>query len=120
LGKASILSPTFSKLIDCLIQVDATDPHLHFATVVPQRAMKNSILLYAIFAHSAQLLSRTSNYDESEAVRYYSQSVSLLVPTLSELEDNGDENLLAAIVLLRLYEERESKFHGLDHNDFKS
>jgi hypothetical protein len=76
--------------------------------------MKNPILLYAIFAHSAQHLSRTCNYDESDAFRYYSQSVSLLVPTLSELEENGDENLLAAIVLLRFYEERDSKSHGLD------
>jgi hypothetical protein len=73
--------------------------------------MENPILLYAIFAHSAQHLSRTSVYDESEAFRYYSQSVSLLVPTLSELEENGDEDLLAAIVLLRFYEERDGKSH---------
>lgn len=75
--------------------------------------MKNPILLYAIFAHSAQHLSLTSDYDDSEAFRYYSQSVSLLVPMLSELEENGDENLLAAIIILRLYEERDGETHNL-------
>ncbi|KAH6662721.1 fungal-specific transcription factor domain-containing protein [Halenospora varia] len=84
---------------------DAGDPRNHFGTIVPQRAMQHPILLRAIFAVSAQNMSRVSTYDEREGPHYYSECISLLIPTISQVEEDCDENILAATVILRMYEE---------------
>lgn len=83
----------------------------HFGTTVPQRAMQQPILLQAIFAVSAQNMSRVSTYDESEGSRYYSECISLLIPTISQVDEDCNENVLAATVLLRIYEEGSGVYH---------
>ncbi|CZR54923.1 uncharacterized protein PAC_04808 [Phialocephala subalpina] len=86
--------------------IDAGDPLNHFGTVVPQRALRHPILLLSIFAVSGLHLSLVSSYDETEGAHYYSECISLLIPTISQMEENCDENVLAALVLLRSYEEK--------------
>lgn len=94
--------------IDNKMQADAGDPLKHFATVVPQRAMQHPILLNAIFAISAQNLSLVSNYDAIQGPHYYDKCISLMIPLISpHVEEDYDENLLAATVLLRTYEEMD-------------
>ncbi|KFZ24404.1 hypothetical protein V502_01122 [Pseudogymnoascus sp. VKM F-4520 (FW-2644)] len=86
---------------------DACDPLHHFATVVPQRAVDIPLLLYAVLAFSAQVLNVQSRCENAEASTYYSKSLSLLIPILSDPSQTYDENVLAAVVILRLYEERD-------------
>lgn len=93
-------------------KIDTGDPLNHFGTTVPQRAMQHPILLYAIFAISAQNLSRVAEYDEREDSRYYSECISLLIPVIS-VDEDCDENVLAATVLLRIYEEGCGTSHFL-------
>lgn len=87
-------------------QADACDPYHHFATVVPQRAVDSPLLMYALLAFSAEVKELGLSTEEtSEASAYYSKSVSLLIDVLSDPQAY-DENVLAAVVLLRMYEER--------------
>jgi hypothetical protein len=88
-------------------QADACDPLHHFATIVPKRALDVPLLLYAVLAFSAQVLNEKSELDNAEASTFYSQSLSLLIPILSDPSQTYDENVLAAVVLLRMYEERD-------------
>jgi hypothetical protein len=67
--------------------------------------MQHPILLHAIFAVSAQNMSLVSTYDEGEGPHYYSECISLLIPIISQVEEDCDENVLAATVILRMYEE---------------
>lgn len=46
-----------------------------------------------------------SETDETEGSWYYGHCISLLIPIISQVEQNCDENVLAATVLLRSYEE---------------
>ncbi|RFU26473.1 hypothetical protein B7463_g9862, partial [Scytalidium lignicola] len=94
---------------------DACDTLSHFGTVVPQRAMQNEMLLYAIFAFSARHISHLSSTSEEEASYYYSKCLAILIPALSGLEQTCDENLLAAVVILRLYEEMDVKDEKCHH-----
>ena len=72
--------------------------------------MQYPILLHAIFAISAQNLSLVSTYDETESPHYYSECISLLIPTISQVDQDCDENVLIATVLLRMYEEMSCMF----------
>ena len=67
--------------------------------------MQDQILLHAIFAISAQHMRLISETDETEGSCYYSHCISLLIPIISQAEQNCDENVLAGTVILRLYEE---------------
>jgi hypothetical protein len=86
---------------------DACDPLNHFATVVPQKALDSPLLLYALLAFSAQVLYVNSRCENAEASMFYSKSLSLLIPILSDSSQTCDETVLAAVVLLRMYEERD-------------
>jgi hypothetical protein len=77
--------------------------------------MQHPILLNAIFAISAQNMSLVSNYDALEGPHYYHECISLMIPTISHIEEDCDENLLAATVLLRTYEEMDGIFQFSQH-----
>lgn len=81
----------------------------HFGTVVPQRAMQHPILLHAMFAVAAKHMSLVLTYDAAEGSHYYNECISLLIPTIVQAEENYDENLLAATVILRSYEEMSGR-----------
>lgn len=87
------------------ISLDICDPERHFALVVPRRASICPTLLNAIFACSARHLSRTSDLDPHVSERYHQECLKYLIPMLNDGAAMMDENLLAATVILRFFEE---------------
>ncbi|KAL4889687.1 hypothetical protein BDV59DRAFT_195499 [Aspergillus ambiguus] len=106
---------------------DLCDPERHFAVVVPQRARSCPPLLNAILSASARYFStlpRNKQLDytvkyglhdglavsEETHLRYHSRCISHLRSLSKEPDAIMDENLLAAFVILRFYEELDSPF----------
>jgi Fungal specific transcription factor domain len=101
------------------------DPQRHFATIVPERARSCPPLLNAIFTASARHIYRLDRYKTSRGICYQGRLLSSLtaesaihyqnecIPHLVHLSNNveqvRDENLLAAAVILRFYEEVDGK-----------
>ncbi|KAI9739220.1 MAG: hypothetical protein M1834_007433 [Cirrosporium novae-zelandiae] len=86
---------------------DACDLACHFGTEVPRRALHTPMILYAIMACSSRHQALLLETDQIESSLYHSRCLNLLIPALSE--DSYDENLLATVVVLRLYEELDSR-----------
>ncbi|KAI3334734.1 hypothetical protein F4824DRAFT_467057 [Ustulina deusta] len=80
--------------------IDICDRQCHFGIEVPRRAHKFPLLSYGIMTFA----SATSVSLERAAV-YHNQAVDILIPILSGPIESLDENVLAAIVLLRAFEE---------------
>ncbi|KAF2452414.1 hypothetical protein BDY21DRAFT_173906 [Lineolata rhizophorae] len=96
----------FMHFIDYLAQwVDVCDPRRHFGTEVPRRACEHPLLTYALLAFSSHHLSILSGYEDDSPARYYSSALQILIPILDGPINALNEDILAAIVLLRLYEE---------------
>jgi hypothetical protein len=87
------------------ICMDICDPDRHFALIVPHRASICPTLLNAIFACSARHLSRVGDFDASISEKYHQECLKHLIPMLSDGAALMDENLLAATVILRFFEE---------------
>ena len=95
--------------------------------MVPQRAATCPPLLNAIFTASARHLSRLREYRDNggiryhgkhlpdlrieTAVQYHNRCIDHLVSLSDDPEEVLDENLLAAAIILRFYEEVDGKFH---------
>ncbi|KAJ5881394.1 uncharacterized protein N7529_000066 [Penicillium soppii] len=99
---------------------DICDIHSHFSTEVPRRALKNSLVLKAILALSARHYAILAQDSDWEASAYHGECLKLLIAALNEAETHCDENMLIAVVILRIYEELENntdqKFHLLGSN----
>jgi hypothetical protein len=95
------------------VALDVCDPHRHFSSVVPDLATRSPVLLNAALAASAHHLSRVTDYDPLVADMYHERCVELLIPLLDELSFVPDE-IVAATVLLRLYEQMSSAITGSD------
>lgn len=89
--------------------LDLCDLKRHFALVVPYRAASCPPLLNAIFAASARHLSRVAGADAWVADNYHSECLKSLIPLLNDSTALTDENLLAAMIILRYHEEIECK-----------
>ncbi|RDW78671.1 uncharacterized protein DSM5745_05523 [Aspergillus mulundensis] len=116
---------------------DLTDPHNNFATSIPQRARSNPILLDAILAASARHFStlpsdqkahimshyglsplpshiHDSNSElsitEETVIHYHSRCIAELRVLANEPHAVMDEDLLAAVVVLRFFEELDNPF----------
>ncbi|KAF2972659.1 hypothetical protein GQX73_g877 [Xylaria multiplex] len=89
---------------------DLCDHERHFATVVPQRATTCPPLLNALLAASAKHSSRMRLVNPLVADKYYQESLGTIIPVLSSRTVVKDENLLAAIVILRFIEEMDIPF----------
>ena len=90
------------------ICMDICDPDRHFALVVPHRATTCPTLLNAIFACSARHLSRTNEFDPYVSEKYHQECLKHLIPMLNDDAAVMDENLLAATIILRFFEEVKS------------
>lgn len=66
------------------------------------------LLMNAILAVSALHLSRVSDLDTYEAVRYHDRCLGLMVPLLNDPDRVKDDNLLMTTVILHLYEDINS------------
>ncbi|KAJ2896011.1 uncharacterized protein MKZ38_005983 [Zalerion maritima] len=91
---------------------DLCDPSRHFAHVVPLRAAFCSPLRNAVFAMSSKLLGRSGECGPLLSDQYYQKCISSLVPLLSDSTSLEDENLFAAVIILRNIEEVDAIPHG--------
>ncbi|KAJ5404155.1 hypothetical protein N7509_004026 [Penicillium cosmopolitanum] len=112
------------------MQFDLCDGERHFACTVPLRARTCPPLLNAIYTASARHLSRIKKYYHGNQIHYGGKVLQDLTPetaihyhneciaNLMALSDHSgeaqDENLLAAAVILRFYEEVDMPSVGED------
>lgn len=87
--------------------VDCCDEKFHFATEVPQRALNYPVIANAILALASRHLARVSGAEDFKSAEYMSECLQMMIPVLDDPLGALDENLLAAIVILRLYEEMD-------------
>ncbi|KAH7239949.1 uncharacterized protein BKA55DRAFT_519585 [Fusarium redolens] len=87
---------------------DATDIKRHFELEVPRRSMYFPVLRYAVFAFSSRHLNRDKSDTSTESLEYYDHCLSLLIEAVGELNGPIDEETLAAIAILRQYEEMDA------------
>lgn len=102
------------------IWLDVCDLCQSFETVVPPRAGSCRVLLNAIFALAAKHLAHTTSYDPYASDRYHQECLSVLIPILSHEQQHtlSDENLFAATIILRVWEEMEVKASGVDAHSY--
>lgn len=97
------------------------DPDRHFGLVVPQRAKHCPALLNAIYTASARHLCRLDQYRNNNevkylgnrmpelrtetAIEYHTRCIEHFAVVAHDSQATFDENLLAASIILRLYEE---------------
>ena len=87
--------------------IDACDLSHQFALELPKRAMRRPMLLYSILALSSRHQALLQKQDEHEASFYHGQCLQRVIEALS-LDMSYDEELLATVALLRVYEEVEA------------
>ncbi|KAJ4259547.1 hypothetical protein NW762_007476 [Fusarium torreyae] len=93
---------------------DLCDPQRNFALVVPWRAAFCPPLLDAALALSARCLSRTTDFDTYTSNRYYQRCLNSLISTLEVADALKNQDLFAAVVLLRTLEEIDGPLSGSD------
>lgn len=84
---------------------DVGDSRRHFTKIAPSMGASSPLLMNAILAVSALHLSRVSDLDSYEAVRYHDRCLGLMVPMLDDPDRIKDDNLLMTTVILHLYED---------------
>ncbi|EEU34867.1 uncharacterized protein NECHADRAFT_22487, partial [Fusarium vanettenii 77-13-4] len=89
---------------------DLCDHERHFTRIVPQRAVTCPPLLNAMLAAAAKYLNKFGDVDVPVGDEYLQKCLAVLIPALSCATAVVDENLLAAIVLLRFIEEIDVPF----------
>lgn len=81
-----------------------SDADRHFTITVPHLARRSPILLKAVSALAARHLCCLGSWDSAVAEDYHKQCIGLLIPALGDPNAATDDTLLAALVMLRLYE----------------
>lgn len=81
-----------------------TDAQRHFTQLVPQEVFNFPPLLYAVLAFSAYQLRHKDAACEKASELYYSKCVADLIPVLEYADAAADGRVLAATVILRMYE----------------
>lgn len=94
---------------DLWLQVDICDTKRHFGIEVPKRACHSPLLAYSIIALASRSLCAISGTDDSKPSTYYSHALQILIPVLGGPIEALNEEVLAAIVILRQYEEMTGK-----------
>ncbi|CAM1501250.1 Fc.00g104120.m01.CDS01 [Cosmosporella sp. VM-42] len=87
---------------------DITDLGRHFEIEVPRRALGFPVLRYAVLAFSSRHLNRHMIATNTEALEYYNKCLGLLIESVSEQGGQVSEEVLAAIAILRQYEEMDA------------
>ncbi|KAL3421698.1 hypothetical protein PVAG01_05854 [Phlyctema vagabunda] len=102
--------------VDSIVQFDYCDKEKHFSSVVVQAAATSPTLQNAILAVSAKFLSVTQDFDRFAPDKYQHECLRTLIPALTAPEAVLDENLFAATVILRFFEEMTgSHFTSTSH-----
>lgn len=125
-------------LIRCFVEelsmwFDVCDPDRHFARTIPQHARSYPSLLHAILTPSARHITSIGKYRnpsggftwkgalipdlrDDTALHYHNRCIKDLQSLSGDVEPIHNENLLAAAVVLRFYEEIDSPFEGNNDN----
>ncbi|RWA03986.1 hypothetical protein EKO27_g11118 [Xylaria grammica] len=96
----------FNDIIDARLfrqyvhRIDISDRQCHFGIEVPRRAHKFPLLSYGMMAFASAV-----SVSPERAAVYHNQAVDILITILDGPIESLDENVLAAIVLLRAFEE---------------
>ena len=96
-------------------QIDCCDFSNHFALEVPRRAVQKPMVLQSLLALSSRHLAIQFDQSQDEASFYHGECLRLLIDALSDSEATYDDNLLATVVLLRVYEELEQSTDSYLH-----
>jgi hypothetical protein len=72
---------------------------------VPKRVAHHPVIANAIYAVASRRISLLSGTDDTDSPRYVSRCLPILIATLEDPLGHWDENLLAAVILLRTHEE---------------
>lgn len=88
--------------------MDCCDPACHFAQEVPRRAMRITMVLYAVLALSSRHQSLLTKCDANEGSYYHGRCLELVIRELSNPESSYDDNLFATMVCMRVYEELDN------------
>ncbi|EMT67878.1 hypothetical protein FOC4_g10000687 [Fusarium odoratissimum] len=88
---------------------DATDMNRHFELEVPRRSLYFPVLRYAVFAFSSRHINRDKADTSTEALEYYNSCLSVLIEAVDKASGHIDEETLAAIAILRQYEEMDAE-----------
>lgn len=97
-----------------VVQVDVSDKRRHFGTEVPKRACHSPLLAYAIIALASRSLCCIKGTDDSKPSTYYSHALQILIPILGSSTEALNEEVLAAIVILRQYEEMTGESYEVE------
>jgi hypothetical protein len=101
-------------------QLDLCDPVRSFETIVPHRASTCTVLINAIFALSSRHMSHIQkiesdgradpkHVDPLSTLRYGNLCSVKLRPVLEYDETMSDENMFAAAIILRVWEEMDGR-----------
>ncbi|KAN0099556.1 hypothetical protein V8E51_013331 [Hyaloscypha variabilis] len=85
--------------------LDSLDSDRHFAIDIPRRAGNVPVILNAILASASRHIAWISKIEDTESGRYHDKCLQILIPLLDSPVDVLDDNLFAAIIILRQYEE---------------
>ena len=86
-------------------QFDSCDKQSHFGKEIPKRAAHFPVIKNAIFAVSSRQMSLLAGSEDEESHQYVSECLPILIKALEDPMGHFDENLLAAVILLRTHEE---------------
>lgn len=89
--------------------MDACDKDSTFGTEVVQRALDRPLLAFGILCYTSWAGSADGDDRRESAQHYYAQAVQLMIPELNRPVDDLSEEVLAAAVLLRMYEKRAAR-----------
>ena len=103
---------------DSNMQFDYCTKQKDFSTVVVQAAATSPTLHNAILAVTAKFLSVTRDFDRFTPDRYQLKCLRTLIPALTAPEAVLDENLFAATVILRFFDEMTGI--SVPHKDIKT
>ena len=88
--------------------LDCTDATRQFTLVVPEKIKQCPVLCYAVISFAARHCRKEATADAA-----YQRCVALLIEQLSEDAASHDETLLCAVVVLRFYEQLNSKYRSI-------
>jgi hypothetical protein len=88
--------------------LDCTDATRQFTLVVPEKIKQCPVLRYAVIAFAARHCRKEATADAA-----YQCCIALLIEQLNEDATSHDETLLCVIVVLRFYEQLNSKYRCL-------
>ncbi|KAI5468136.1 hypothetical protein BGZ63DRAFT_460005 [Mariannaea sp. PMI_226] len=87
---------------------DVTDLKRHFELEVPRRALQFPVLRYSVCAFSSRHMNRNKPDMSTESIEYYDKCLNLLIDAVSGQDGQVEEEVLAAISILRQYEEMDA------------